>query len=311
MKLSFFLKHKDGALMKAIKRLIQLSCLALLFIGMVSYSNANTPSLLNEDDSNTTNLTLYFNKETGAQFAARTHSAPENPSPRLQITFYTLKWDNKSHQDVHIEHGIHSFNIHNVIGVSTSVVDGEEMVDEYKFDAGYNNGEAMSHNQARLTMLAILKDLKQKGWQRYIELSAPRLDGKDAIKFANSKHYSLDADYPYSLDEWMQLKNGAYWQLQANGIFLTIQMYRQRNETEPNAGKYYVSYKLQSEKKFYAPYYWDFDKSVEQNTKHWVSLYPEGKKQMNQARAKQEAELKTKGININESYQDPPLVSKK
>ncbi|KAF5292561.1 hypothetical protein FQR65_LT20267 [Abscondita terminalis] len=82
-------------------------------------------------------------------------------------------------------------------------------------------------------MLAFFKDLKQAGWQRYISLSGPRLTGKDALKYASTHTYELDPDYPYSFDEWMQLEDGSRWMLQANGIYLTIQMYREQSKMDP------------------------------------------------------------------------------
>ncbi|WP_336951646.1 hypothetical protein [Acinetobacter sp. AS167] len=257
-------------------------------------------------------LTLYFNKETGEQFVARTQPESSNPLPTSSTTFYKLRW-HKNPIKIQIEHGANSIAVDYVIGVLSGVANPSELISEYDISAGLSNDDTMSHDQARLVMLAIFKDLKQAGWQRYISLSGPRLTGKDALKYASTHTYELDPDYAYSLDEWMQLEDGSRWMLQANGIYLTIQMYREQSKMDPQQpGAYYVSYKFQSEKEYYAPHFKDDDlKKSAINAARWVSLYPGIKKQMNQIREQREAELKAQGITIDESYQDPALVSKK
>ena len=54
---------------------------------------------LNQDEQNNTmkSLDLYFNKETGAQFVARTQANLDNPLPTSNTTFYDLDWDKKTH----------------------------------------------------------------------------------------------------------------------------------------------------------------------------------------------------------------------
>ncbi|WP_433847192.1 hypothetical protein [Acinetobacter proteolyticus] len=268
----------------------------------------------NGNKKSMTPLTLYFNKETGAQFATRIQANVDNPLPTSSTTFYSQHWD-KNPIDVLIEHGPNSITLHYVIGVQAGVGQSDQLIDGYSVYAGLINNDTMSHDQARLEMLSIFKHLKDKGWQRYISLSEPRLTGKDAWDYAKKELYiySLDPDYVYSLDEWMQLGDGASWMLQANGIYLTITVRRDQTKMDPQQpGSYYVSYKFQSEKEYYAPYFKDEDlKKSAINAARWVALYSGIKKEMNQIRAKTEAELKAQGIMIDESYQDPPLVSKK
>ncbi len=257
-------------------------------------------------------LTLYFNKETGAQFATRIQANVDNPLPTSSTTFYRLDWDNHP-IDIKIEHGSNSITLHHVIGVQAGVGQSDQLIDGYSVYAGLTNGDTMSHDQARLEMLSIFKHLKDKGWQRFIRLSGPRLSGKDALAYSKKEFYELDPDYIYTLDEWMRLKDGSRWMLQANGVYVTIAMRRDQSKMDPQQpGAYFVSYKFESEKKYYAPYFKDEDlKKWEINAARWIALYPGIKKEMNQIRAKKEAELKAQGIMIDESYQDPPLVSKK
>ncbi|WP_414435082.1 hypothetical protein [Acinetobacter bereziniae] len=295
--------------MKTIRNMIKL-CLLLC-----SLANTACSQQLSSDDKGNTksmnDLTLYFNKETGAQFVARTQSNSENPLPTSSTTFYKLRW-HKNPIDIQIEHGANSITLHHVIGALTGVANPSELISEYDISAGLSNDDTISHDQARLAMLVLFKSLKQAGWQRYISLSDPRLNGKDAWNYASKEFYELDPDYVYTLDEWMRLKDGSRWILQANGVYLTIQMYREQSKMDPQQpGAYYVSYKFQSEKEYYAPYFKGDDlKKSAINAARWVSLYPGIKKQMNQIREKTEAELKAQGIMIDESYQDPALVSK-
>lgn len=286
-------------------------CLLLCSLANIACSEQHSTS--DKGNKNTMDhLALSFNKETGAQFAVRIQAEADNPLPTSSTTFYTQHWD-KNPIDVVIEHGQNSITLHHVVGVQASVGDSKEYIDRYSIFAGLTNNDAIEHDQARLEMLNIFKNLKQKGWQRVIELSSPRLSGKDTINYASKHTYELDPDYPYTLDEWMKLDDGSRWMFQANGIYLTIQMYREQKQMDPQKpGAYSISYEFESEKKYYAPYFKDEDpKKWEINAARWVSLYPGIKKQMNHIRTKTEAELKAQGIQIDESYQDPQLVSKK
>ncbi|MFI8146390.1 hypothetical protein [Acinetobacter sp. ABJ_C5_2] len=299
--------------MKIIRHLVQL-CLLLLFLPLTACSGDDL-SLNNGNKKTMNSLTLYFNKETGAQFATRTQAGSSNPLPTSQTTFYNLDW-NKHPIDVLIDHGKNSITLHHVIGVQTATAGNYGIITSYNnISAGLSNDDTISHDQARLAMLAILKDLRNNGWQRFIRLSEPRLTGKDALDYAKKELYlyALDPDYVYTLDEWMQLEDGVRWMFQANGIYLTIQMYREQSKMDPKQpGEYFVRYEIVSEKEFYAPYFKDDDlKKWEMNAARWVSLYPGIKKEMNQIRAKTEAELKVQGVQIDTSYQDPALVSKK
>lgn len=258
------------------------------------------------------NLTLYFNKETGAEFAARTQSASSNPLPTSSTTFYNLDWD-KNPIDLKIEHGQNTITLQHVIGVQAGVGDSDKLITGYHVFAGLTNEDTMSHDQARLTMLAILQQLTTAGWQHFISLSDPRLIGKEAFNyFFQDTTYGMDPSYQLTLDEWMRLENGASWILHANGVFLTIDLRRDQKLMDANKpGAYFVRYDFESEKRYFAPYFRDEDlKKWEINAARWVELYPGIKKEMNRIRAKKEAALKAQGIRIDESYQDPALVSK-
>ena len=304
-----FVKGKGG--MQVLRYWLRQCLLLLSVLVLIACSNQYAPS--NNGNNNHMNpLTLYFNKETGSQFAARIQANIDNPLPTSTTTFYNQQW-HQNPIDVLIEHGPNSITLYHVIGLQTATAGNNGIITSYNnISAGLSNDDTMSHDQARLVMLAIFKDLKENGWQRVIELSSPRLLGKDAMAYAKKNTYELAPDYPYNLDEWMQLENGASWLFQANGIYLTIQMYREQSKMDPQQpGEYYVSYKFESEKEYYAPYFKDDDlKKWEINAARWVSLYPGVIKQMHQIRAKTEAELKAQGITIDESYQDPALVSK-
>lgn len=286
--------------------------LCLVVSSLANIACGEQPSSYDKRDKKImNNLTLYFHKETGAQFITRTQAVSSNPLPTSTTTFYNLDWD-KHPIDLQIDHGQHSITLHHVIGLQTGVGNSNEFIDSYNVFAGLTNANTMSHDQARLEMLTIFKLLKSKGWERFISLSDPRLSGKDAMNYAKAGFYELDPDYQYTLNEWMQLESGSQWTLQANGIYLTIRIYHEQSKTTPQIGDYAIHYDFVSEKQYYAPYFKDDDlKKWEVNATRWVSLYPGIKKQMNQIRVKTEAELKAQGIQIDESYQDPQLVSKK
>jgi hypothetical protein len=80
----------------------------------------------------------------------------------------------------------------------------------------------------------VIARINAAGWQRYIELSEPRLAGMDTYIFqsgySDQKYVSQsviaygDPTYRLSLDQWKHLKRGGnvYWRWHADGMFLDL-----------------------------------------------------------------------------------------
>lgn len=140
--------------MKMTRQLLGL-CLLLCSLSMSAYSDQHLPQP-SGNKNNMSTLNLYFNQETGAQFAARTQANTDNPLPTTSTTFYYFHWD-KNPIDIQIEHGQNSLRLHHVIGVQTSVAKSHGLIANYRnISADLTDGDTMSHDQARLTMLLFL-----------------------------------------------------------------------------------------------------------------------------------------------------------
>ena len=100
--------------------------LCLVVSSLANIACGEQPSSYDKRDKKImNNLTLYFHKETGAQFITRTQAVSSNPLPTSTTTFYNLDWD-KHPIDLQIDHGQHSITLHHVIGLQTG--DGNKPV---------------------------------------------------------------------------------------------------------------------------------------------------------------------------------------
>ncbi len=68
--------------------------LCLVVSSLANIACGEQPSSYDKRDKKImNNLTLYFHKETGAQFITRTQAVSSNPLPTSTTTFYNLDWD--------------------------------------------------------------------------------------------------------------------------------------------------------------------------------------------------------------------------
>ena len=153
------------------------------------------------------------------------------------------------------------------------------------------------HNEARRQVIALLKMLQEKGWRQYYYRDAARIMGRSSLLDS-----SIDARYIPTFEEWMALKDGASWKLEADGVYMRIVMYRDDNRLNPlQPGAYFMTMELHSEEDEVRSHF------LEEERDNWKALWSERIKDARESRTKEEAEARAKGYQIDTNYQDPPI----
>jgi len=221
------------------------------------------------------------------------------------VDFYSLDWKPSTPGTVTFEHGKHTFEIENVLGVMGTQDAGypEEGMSELDITAGITAPEFISHDEARQQMFAILQRILQAGWQITIPRSRPRLRGKDMLNYLfNEKSTTLDATYVPTFEEWMLIESGTRWAFYADHVFLEVNFTREHTLTDPTKpGAYLIGFNLKNEAEHFRGYVGP------DNRKRWKELLPAELAKLIPMRAEAEAKMRAKGVQIDETYQDPPV----
>jgi hypothetical protein len=144
------------------------------------------------------------------------------------------------------------------------------------------------------------------GWQQVIERSEPRLKGKarQDYMFTTSNLNGLDATHMPTFEEWMRIESRTPWSFYANGVYLEVSFTRESTLTDPTKpGAYLLSFNIKTEAEYFRGY------AGPDNRLRWKEVVPKELVKVAALRAQKEAELKAKGVPIDESYQDPPVPS--
>ncbi len=238
--------------------------------------------------------------EKGSSFVQRIgrDSIRLNKQP-AGLNFYDLDWPDSTSGQIHFEHSVHSFDLSTVLGMM-----GTEDVDRantgiYQWDISFGlpPRNAIPHEQARLQVMALLRMLQDKGWKQHYSRDSARIKGRSAL-FG----LFLDTRYVPSFEEWMALGDGSMWRLQADGVYLSLQMWRDDKHLDPQQpGAYFMSMELHGEEDEVRGYFLHAERDK------WRELWSERMKEADERRAKKEAEARTKGYQIDTDYQDPPI----
>ncbi len=246
--------------------------------------------------------------ERGADFAKRysdvirvTHSTPN-------VDHYQISWE-RPRGVVRIEHGKHSFVVEDALGVLTFQslnAPTDEGLFEFDISAGMSvpSPSLIPHDEARLKTYAILRRVMEAGWRQVIERSEPRLSGKarQDYMFATSNLNGLDATYVPTFEDWMRVPSRTPWSFYADGVFLSVEFTRERTLTDPNKpGSYLLTFNFKTATEYFRGY------AGPDNRPRWKELLPAELAKVAKLRAEKEAQLKAKGVPVDESYQDPPL----
>jgi hypothetical protein len=244
--------------------------------------------------------------ESALEFAKRYAGVVKTHSPAPGTEYYAIDWDRRPRGIVKIDHGAYSFLIEDVLGVSSLLVLelASEGLSEFDIFAGVTDPDLIDHDEARIKTYAILKRILDAGWKQVIERSEPRLmeKARQDYMFATSSINGLDARYVPSFEDWMRIESNTPWSFYADGLFMEVNFTREPTLTDPaKPGSYLLSFNIKTAVEYYRGY------AGPENRAHWKELLPAALAQAATERARRETELRAKGIQIDTSYQDPPL----
>ena len=197
--------------------------------------------------------------------------------------------------------------IENAVSVLTSQDLAEfkaEGLKSISINAGISAPELVSHDEARLKIHGILRRLVDSGWKSITPRSRPRLSGQARIDYAlqASSSIGLDPAHMPTLGDWMRIENRTSWYLYADGTYLELMFTRDSALMDPTKpGAYLVTFTFRTAAEFFRGFAGPDDRL------RWKEVLSRELAKAQVVRAQKESELRSKGIKIDESYQDPPV----
>jgi hypothetical protein len=247
--------------------------------------------------------------ESAASFIRRYPSAKVVRQP-AGLDFYSIDWDKRPRGVVTIEHGKNTIVIDDVLGVSTSEDQSElkgEGFFEYSVYAGITEPDLISHDEARIKLYALLVRLLEQGWKPTVGASDPRLFGTPRLEYvlAGNDAIGLDPLALPTLHQWMNIPSRTSWSFYAEGVFLEVAFTREPTLTDPKKpGSYLLTFGVKTAAEHFRGYVESEDRV------RWAELVPAILLKLKVIRTQREADLKSKGVPIDETYQDPPIPAR-
>lgn len=175
-----------------------------------------------------------------------------------------------------------------------------------------------THEQARDFVRDLIRQIRAAGWKRLIYVSSPRFKGDSALRTAFSDVYHLppeltglsldpDAELPIA-DMVREGEGGAWsprfrWQFYADGVELIVGLFDTRfDEKRPDYNTYRVELEFASQESQMRLLF------PEKVRADWRELWPAKALELSAERAEREALARKHGLEIDESYSDPPIA---
>ncbi|MFZ6754754.1 hypothetical protein ACO0KY_15400 [Undibacterium sp. Dicai25W] len=220
------------------------------------------------------------------------------------MNFYDIDWTiyNPGPGQITFEHGMHTFTISNALGAMGSTFEPDNHkwgIFSFDLSFGLTAPELIPHDEARQKFIALLKMLQEKGWRQFYYRDAARIMGRSSLHSIN-----IDVRYIPTFEEWIALEDGAGWNLEADGVYMRIVMYRDDDRLNPlQPGAYFMTMELHNEEDEVRSHFLYEDRD------NWKVLWPDRMKKAHESRTKEEAAARAKGYQIDTDYQDPPIKS--
>ena len=222
------------------------------------------------------------------------------------MNFYKKDFKTGNMPTLRLEHGEYSFEVPNLFGYRLTEIidkktDGIHSLSIYWLFHN-DSGKKTSHDEARLSMMALLKQLTDLGWRNVIWYTAPRLAGEESYLYRQSHSvYPPDPTYLPDMDAWMKLDTRSSWWLHADGVMLEVSFQRNADYMHPTDNSDYLLMLDVSLLENGATSYFENKEEKDQ----WRELWVERMKVLKRMRYQKEAELIKQGYHIDTSYQDP------
>ena len=244
--------------------------------------------------------------EQGEAFAKRYPGQVRINRQPAGLDFYRIDWNAPAKGVVIFEHGKHTFTVENALDVSgyQNIDFPKEGMPELDITVGITGPNGIAHDEARQQMFAVLQRILQAGWKVFIQRDDPRLRGKDALNYVltTSSASSLDATYLPTFEEWMRIESMTNWFFYADHIYLKVSFTREHTLIDPTKpGAYLIDFNFQNEAEHFRGYVGS------DNRKRWKELLPAELAKLVPMRAEAEAKMRAKGVQIDDTYQDPPV----
>lgn len=228
------------------------------------------------------------------------------------LNWYQFNWPTKKAARIFFKAKHYKISIAEVIYLSL-LEDSDftkEGIIEISLQAGLSADDWIDHDAARSRFYAILQDFMDNGWQYALGYSAPRLTGKESVRYKlneESFHY-LDPGYFPTLNEWKALEQGAaasnYWVLHDhNNAFMEIRLGIQNHKTDPDKAAYLMFIEINNDQNE-AKKYFSSDTSLPVHRGNWNEHWLERLEKAANTRQKRELAAIQKGYSIDLHYLD-------
>ncbi|MGA8135560.1 MAG: hypothetical protein WCA48_15655 [Pseudomonas gingeri] len=167
------------------------------------------------------------------------------------------------------------------------------------------------HTDYQDAIYRLIDGLQRAGWKHYYHRSDPRISGKEMNKINTpreilgkpvSSHPWLDPNYKIDVERWLKIGSFYNWYFYNNNSYLHLKAWRQLSKKHPNErGTYLISLNFSTEAEFWRSPFQGDDKT------RWKYLLPEELALYKKERDVLESKARIAGIEIDESYQDPPI----
>lgn len=247
--------------------------------------------------------------ESGAEFARR-HGALLRSWQSIPnvVQDYRIIWPEASLGIVRLDHGRHAVALQHVMSVQSSEdLSGRyagEGLYNFHISAGVSEAPEILHDDARLKIHHLLQRILNAGWQPLVDRTQPRLKGRHRLEhtLATSNLNGLDPAYLPTLEEWMRIEQRTPWEFYADGWYLKVTFSRDPQRMDPlQPGAYLLSFTVRTETDYFRDY------APPEQRHRWKEFVAQAVKEEAQERAQAEAELRARGIPIDETYRDPPV----
>lgn len=165
------------------------------------------------------------------------------------------------------------------------------------------------HDEQRLFAYQIIDQLRAAGWQNYYSPADPRISSSEADKIKRPReeapvlsHAWMDPAYAMPLQRWNSVGFFYNWHFFKNGVYLHLRGWRKNSREAPEQrGTYLFTLNFQTEND-----YWRLS-IPEEKRDNWQAEMPALISTLRGARKEAEAAARARGIEIDETYQDPPF----
>lgn len=272
----------------------------------------------NQSDSDMTNKTppIEITLNSPIQEAIDSNS---NSFSKECLTDQELCWyksdksaNDKNLSDVVIKHAKTTLNIEKATNI-TIVIDESVGENIENIDITLRGlPDNSTHEQNRAFISALITKIKDAGWSHFFMAEDPRISGSQADKINTpykvlgryvGSHPWLDPDYQPNPERWLQIGPFYNWYFYNNGAYLHLKAWRQNDEEAPSEkATYLMTLEFQSERDF-----WLDGITDEKERAQWKELLPKRLDIYHAARLALEEKARAAGIEIDETYQDPPI----